>query len=151
MSNIEVVRSFIEAWSRLDLEAVESATSADLFYQNIPFAAVAQLEDLKAFEASVLSMVNAGEDGMPITPIIGRRAFKKFLELIKLFEWARWDIKSIAGDGDVVFTERVDTFGFKNGGVIAIAVIGIFEVREGLIHKWRDYFNLSEFQSQMAP
>jgi limonene-1,2-epoxide hydrolase len=149
MSNIEVVKTFVDAWSRLDLHGIESIVSDDLFYQNIPFAAVAQLDELTAFEDSVRAMLKAGDGGMPITPIIGRPAFKRFLGIIKLFEWAKWDIKSIAADGDTVFTERLDTFGFQGGGSIAIGVIGLFEVRGGLIHGWRDYFSLAEFQSQM--
>jgi limonene-1,2-epoxide hydrolase len=149
MSNIEVVKTFVEAWSRLDLHGIESLVSDELFYQNIPFAAVSQLDELAAFENSVRAMLNAGDGGMPITPIIGRPAFKKFLEIVRLFEWAKWDINVIAEDGDTVFTERVDTFGFHGGGSIALGVIGLFEVRGGLIHKWRDYFSLAEFQSQM--
>jgi limonene-1,2-epoxide hydrolase len=149
MSNVEIVKKFIDAWSRLDRGEIEGAVSEDLFYQNIPFAAVAQLDELATFEDSVRAMLNAGGGGMPITPIIGRNAFKNFLQIVDLFAWASWEIKSIAGDGDIVFTERVDTFGFQGGGTIAIGVIGIFELRDGLIHKWRDYFSLSEFQSQM--
>jgi len=145
----EVVTRFIAAWGKLDFNAIKSAVSHDIFYQNIPFAAIAQLEDLRQFGDSVAAMVRAGAGGMPITPIIGLPAFADFLETIKQFDWARWDVKSIAGDRDMVFTERVDTFGFTAGGSISVGVIGLFEVRGGLIHRWRDFFSLQEFQSQI--
>lgn len=147
--NIEVVTRFIAAWGKLDFDAIKEAVSDDLFYQNIPYAAVAHLEDLRQFGDSVAAILGAGDGGMPITPIVGLPAFSKFLETIKQFSWARWDVKSIAGDGDLVFTERVDTFGFSTGGSISVGVIGIFEVRAGLIQRWRDFFSLQEFQSQI--
>jgi limonene-1,2-epoxide hydrolase len=148
-ANTEVVTRFIAAWGELDFDAIKSAVTADIFYQNIPFAAVAHLEDLRRFGDSVAAMVGAGEGGMPITPIVGLPAFSKFLETIRQFAWARWDVKSIAGDRDMVFTERVDTFGFSAGGSISVGVIGLFEVRDGLIYRWRDFFSLQEFQSQI--
>ncbi len=149
MSSLEVVNRFMEAWSNLDLPAIEMAVSDDIYYQNIPFAAVAQLDELRDFGDSVHGMVSAGTGGIPITPIVGRPAFSKFLETIKAFEWAHWQVNSIAADGDKVFTDRVDTFGLTGGGRIAIGVIGIFEVQDGLIRSWRDLFNLKEFQSQL--
>jgi limonene-1,2-epoxide hydrolase len=149
--NTEVVMQFIAAWSKLDFGALKSAVSHDIFYQNIPYAAIANLEDLRQFGDSVAAMVGTAAGGMPITPIVGLPAFSNFLETIKQFDWARWDVKSIAADKEMVFTERVDTFGFGAGGSISVGVIGLFQVREGLIHTWRDLFNLQEFQSQMQP
>jgi limonene-1,2-epoxide hydrolase len=151
MSNVSVVTSFIDAWSRLDLEAIQQLVSDDIFYQNIPFAALEKLDDLQAFGDSVSAMLRAGVEGLPITPIIGRPEFTKFLDTVKQFESADWQVKSIAGDGDTVFTVRVDTFGFRGGGSIAVNVIGIFEVRDDLIHAWRDFFSLAEFQAQLSP
>jgi limonene-1,2-epoxide hydrolase len=86
---------------------------------------------------------------MPITPIVGRPAFSNFLETIKQFDWARWEVRSIAASRDTVFTERVDTFGFAAGGITSVGVIGLFEVRDGLIQSWRDFFSLQELQSQL--
>jgi len=147
--SIDVVTQFIRAWSALDLDYIEHAVSADVFYQNIPFAAVEQTGELAAFGDSVARMVQAGGDGMPITPIIGRAAFSRFLDSIKVFDWADWQIRSIAADGRTVFTDRIDRFGFDAGGSITVHVIGVFEVTDGLISAWRDYFSLHEFQSQI--
>jgi limonene-1,2-epoxide hydrolase len=144
---IAVVKNFVAAWSALDLAAIESAVSDDIFYQNIPYAAVANADELPAFADAVTGMVSAGA-GMPITPIVGRRAFADFLETIKPFDWADWSINAIAAAGQTVFTDRLDAFGFNGGGTIKVGVIGVFIVKDGLISEWRDYFSLHEFQSQ---
>ncbi len=146
---IAIVENFVAAWSALDLAAIAGAVSEDIFYQNIPFAAVAQTDELPAFADSVARMVNAGAGGMPITPIVGHRAFVDFLETIKAFDWADWKINAIAAAGPTVFTDRIDAFGVNGGGTIKVGVIGIFVVTDGLISQWRDYFSLDEFQSQI--
>ena len=47
---------------------------------------------------------------------------------------------NLAVDGDVVLTERVDVL--RKGGFVAeFWVCGTFEVREGRIVVWRDYFD----------
>ena len=45
------------------------------------------------------------------------------------------------GAGDTVLTERTDTF-TVNGVAAPIAVMGAFELRDGLIVAWRDYFDM---------
>jgi limonene-1,2-epoxide hydrolase len=147
---VAVVNKFIAAWSALDFAAIASAVSDDIFYQNIPYAAVAHVDELPAFSAAVSSMVNAGPGGMPITPIIGRRAFVDFLETIKAFDWADWTINAIAAAGPQVFTDRLDAFGITGGLTIKVGVVGVFTVTDGLISEWRDYFSLQEFQSQLG-
>jgi limonene-1,2-epoxide hydrolase len=149
MSSIDVVKTFIESWSRLDIIAIQAAVTDDIFYQNIPFAAVEKLDELQAFGDSVTAMATAGVEGLPITPIIGRPAFTTFLQTVKQFDWADWKVKSIAADGDIVFTDRTDIFGFQGGGSIAVNVIGLFAVRNGQICSWKDFFRLHEFQSQL--
>ena len=36
------------------------------------------------------------------------------------------------------------------GKTIAIPVTGVFQVRDGKIAAWRDYFDLKQFQAQLA-
>jgi limonene-1,2-epoxide hydrolase len=144
-----IVEKFVAAWSALDFAAIAGAVSGDIFYQNIPYAAVAHIDELPDFCASVSQMVQAGPGGMPITPIIGRRAFVDFLETIRVFDWADWHLNAIAAAGPTVFTDRIDTFGIHGGPTIKVAVIGVFTVTHGQICQWRDYFSLHEFQSQL--
>jgi limonene-1,2-epoxide hydrolase len=49
-----------------------------------------------------------------------------------------------------VLTERVDAF-ISGERTIELPVMGTFEVRDGLIAAWRDYFDLNQFLSQAAP
>jgi limonene-1,2-epoxide hydrolase len=37
-----------------------------------------------------------------------------------------------------------------DGKKIALRVAGVFEIRDGKVAVWRDYFDLNEFTSQMA-
>lgn len=61
------------------------------------------------------------------------------------------DLLSIAQDGDKVLTERVDHLLGKDGEVQnAIPVMGIFEVREGKIVAWREYFDITPFREVSA-
>jgi limonene-1,2-epoxide hydrolase len=55
---------------------------------------------------------------------------------------------NIAADGPVVMTERVDVFQLP-AKTFELPVMGIFEVGDGTIKAWRDYFDLNQFTSQM--
>ena len=48
-----------------------------------------------------------------------------------------------------MLTERVDVFVLPNV-TIELPVMGTFEVRDGKIAKWRDYFDLNQYMSQLA-
>lgn len=49
-------------------------------------------------------------------------------------------IQRSATDGAIVFVERLDRHRLESGWV-ELPVTGVFEVRDGLITLWRDYFN----------
>ena len=115
---VSIVRDFCAAWDRLDLGAITSAVSDDIFYHNIPMA-----------------------------PVEGVEAFKAFLAGFAVSE-AEFEIHHIAGNGNVVLTERTDRF-LLAGKRIVIRVMGVFVIRDGKIAEWRDYFDLAEFTSQM--
>src|SRR5439155_20768486 len=57
---------------------------------------------------------------------------------------------NIAASGPVVMTERVDAFKLP-GKSFELQVMGTFEVREGKISAWRDYFDMNQFTSRMGP
>jgi limonene-1,2-epoxide hydrolase len=48
-----------------------------------------------------------------------------------------------------VLTERVDRFVFGETPV-AVPVMGAFEIRDGKISAWRDYFDLASMTRQLA-
>jgi limonene-1,2-epoxide hydrolase len=50
----------------------------------------------------------------------------------------------------MVLNERVDRF-FWPERTIELPVMGTFEVSDGVITAWRDYFDLNQFTSQLNP
>ncbi len=116
-----LVLELIEAFNRIDMEAVIDSFTEDAVYHNIPMEAAQG----KAAIRSVL------------TQIMGDS------------EEVQWDVLNIADEGGVVLTERVDKF--KVNGVWAeIPVMGVFEVSGGKVAAWRDYFDMGQVQAQFA-
>ncbi|MEM8918265.1 MAG: limonene-1,2-epoxide hydrolase family protein [Pseudomonadota bacterium] len=117
----QIVLDFIDAWNRLDNDALYAAMADDIFYHNIPMEPCEGIEAVRAFFDG---------SGMGL-------------------EGVDWIVHHIVAEGDTVLTERTDKF-LVNGTWIAIRVMGTFEIENGKIAKWRDYFDLAEFQSEMA-
>ncbi|MEO0439733.1 MAG: limonene-1,2-epoxide hydrolase family protein [Pseudomonadota bacterium] len=117
----QLVLDFIDAWNRLDYDAIYAAMADDIFYHNIPMEPCKGIDAVRAF----FDGSGMGSDG------------------------AEWIVHHIAADGDTVLTERTDKFRI-NGEWIAIRVMGTFEMENGKIAKWRDYFDLAEFQNEMV-
>jgi limonene-1,2-epoxide hydrolase len=86
---------------------------------------------------------------MPVDPVTGHDGIRGMLGMF-MTEGSQIEfrVRSIAGDGDVVLTERVDVFRLPNG-TIELPVMGTFEVRDGRIAAWRDYFDLNQYMSQI--
>jgi limonene-1,2-epoxide hydrolase len=117
---IDVVRRFCAAWARKDLDEITAFFSDDAVYHNIPLEPVVGPEQIRA-------------------TIEGFSGGVEKIEFI---------VDAIAADGGTVLTERRDVFTFPNG-VIDLPVMGTFEVADGKITAWRDYFDLNQFMSQM--
>lgn len=82
---------------------------------------------------------------MPLEPVTGREAVRAHLAGWPVDE-AEWVVLNIATSGHVVLTERVDRF-VRNGRTIIVPVMGAFEVKDGLITQWRDYFDMGALRS----
>ncbi len=119
---IDVVRRFCDAWSRMDLDELMAFFSEGAVYHNIPLAPVVGPEQIRA-------------------------TIEGFSGGVERIEFV---VDAIAADGGTVLTERHDVFTFANG-VIDLPVMGTFEVADGKITAWRDYFDLEQFMSQMPP
>ncbi|MBQ63171.1 MAG: limonene-1,2-epoxide hydrolase [Gammaproteobacteria bacterium] len=120
MSNTQIVLDFIDGWNRLDWDAVIALLAEDVIYQNIP-----------------------------MEKVIGRDATAAVITGMQA-ESMDWEVLSIAENGNKVLTERVDNIGLPGGKKISLPVMGTFEIEDGLIKAWRDYFDLATFTSQMA-
>jgi limonene-1,2-epoxide hydrolase len=117
---IDVVRRFCDAWATKDLDQIVAFFTDDAVYHNIPLAPVVGPQEIRA-------------------TIEGFSGGVESIEFI---------VEAIAADGGTVLTERRDVFTFA-GGVIDLPVMGTFEVVDGKIAAWRDYFDLNQFISQM--
>src|SRR3984957_9798128 len=86
---------------------------------------------------------------MPVDPAVGREAI---LGLINMFltpaERVEFRVLNLVAQGDTVLTERVDVFVFPNA-TIELPGMGTFEVKDGKIAAWRDYFDLNTYMSQL--
>jgi limonene-1,2-epoxide hydrolase len=125
-SPIEVVRRFCAAWSN-NLGAAELAAffTDDAVYHNIPLQPVIGRE---AIAKTIASFIRPGAPGI---------------------ESIDFRVINIAANGPVVMTERVDAFKLPNRS-FELPVMGIFEVGDGKITAWRDYFDMNQFTSRMG-
>ncbi len=86
----------------------------------------------------------------PLKPVSGREAIVADLaRMMRLGGEVDADIRHLLSDGAVVMTERVDyvTLGTKRAG---LRIAGVFEVHNGVITGWRDYFDSTEFGAQLS-
>lgn len=125
-SPIEVVRRFCAAWSD-NIGAAELAAffTDDAVYHNIPLAPVTGRE---AIANNIASFIRPGAPGI---------------------EGIQFRVINIAANGPVVMTERVDVFKLRDKS-FELPVMGTFEVSDGKISAWRDYFDMNQFTSRMG-
>lgn len=116
--NITTLREFIAAWSKLDPDELVSYFADDGIYHN-----------------------------MPIAPIEGREALRQFIAAF-LTGWTRteWEILTLAADGDTVFVERMDRT-VVDGKTVELPCCGVFEMKDGKIQVWRDYFDMATYRT----
>ena len=121
MTPTEVVTAFIAAIERRDLDAALALVAPDCEYDNVPIGAVHGHDAIRAI----------------LQPIVDRS------------DEIAWPVSRTAEHGHVVFNERVDRF--RSGErSIEIAVAGVWEVHDGLITLWRDYFDLESYRRQQG-
>jgi limonene-1,2-epoxide hydrolase len=111
-----VVQAFCDSVTELDLDVVMEFLAEDCVYHNIPMDPIVGIPDIRAF----IESFTTGLDQL-------------------VFE-----MRNIAANGDVVLTERIDHF-VKPDSTVSLPVMGTFEVADGKITAWRDYFDLNQF------
>ena len=75
-----------------------------------------------------------------------RKVLGKHLAHIVKIEF---EIRSIAINGDVLVLERVDHITTPLG-LHSLPVVGVIELRDGLIQAWREYFDSAQAASALA-
>jgi limonene-1,2-epoxide hydrolase len=115
------VAAFIAAWPERNAATLASFFSEAAVYQNVP------MEPVKGREAIQITLAEFMEMGGQVAV----------------------DIAHILADGAIVMTERVDHF-IREDRTISLPLMGIFEVHNGVITAWRDYFDVNQFASQLS-
>jgi len=119
--NQKLVTSLIASWASRDVEKILSHFAADAIYTNIP-----------------IDPPNCGIDAI-------RTAITGFVEMASEIEFI---VHHQAENADgTVMNERSDRF-LINDQWIELAVMGVFEIQQGKVTHWRDYFDLQQFNPQ---
>ena len=85
---------------------------------------------------------------IPMDPMQGRAAIKEFIAgFAAAFDGIDLHVHRQVSDGTVVMNERTDVMRRKDGGEIPLPVMGVFEVQNGQIAAWRDYFDMAAITS----
>ncbi len=114
-----IVRDFCAAWERVNVEELLTFLAPDAVYHNIP-----------------------------IDPLVGHEAIRAMMTMFTTdVTKIEFRMLHLAVSGDIVLTERLDVF-HKQGSLIELPVMGTFEIRNGKIVAWRDYFDLNQYMQQ---
>ncbi len=54
----------------------------------------------------------------------------------------------IAADGDVVFLDHTETWTFKSGEIASHTFATMHEIKDGLVYRWSDYWDMNKFVLQ---
>ncbi len=116
-----IIRDFVDAFNANDLERIMAFFEPEAIYHNIP------IEPVQGVEAI-------------------RGVIQGFLGLATKVDWTIHNLAETAGG--TILTERTDRF-FIGEQWVALPVMGAFDVADGKIKAWRDYFDMQQFRSQL--
>lgn len=117
---INIVRRFMKDMERLDYDSALTLVSEDCDYLNPP----------------------------PLPPVKGPAGIRAVLEPFFAPTLSNeFRILRAAADGPVVFMERLDIH-HLTGRTVELPVTGVFQVKDGKIVYWRDYFDAPSILSK---
>jgi limonene-1,2-epoxide hydrolase len=120
MSALDTVNAFMKAASGRDYETALGYLTDDIEYQN-----------------------------MPLPPVTGKEAVQQTLDmLLANGSGSEWVVHREVASDNLVMNERTDRFKV-NDKWLELPVAGVFELRDGKIALWRDYFDLETIMKQM--
>ena len=122
MTPDDVVTALIRACEARDLDAVCALVTDDIEYDNVPIGKVHGPDGVR----SVLSggVTQAATD-------------------------VQWVVHRQVAAGETVMNERTDRF-LVDGAWVEIPIAAVFEVREGKVSLWRDYFDVETYRRQRS-
>jgi limonene-1,2-epoxide hydrolase len=110
--NDRLIQKFIQAWERRDTEFIMECWAEDAVYHSIP-----------------------------LTPIVGKAAIHKFVAGFEAKPPGRLEVHHQVAAGRIVMNERTDHI-VLNGKPVSLPICGVFEIEDGRIKAWREYFDL---------
>lgn len=119
VSGIVVIEAFVAAINAKDVDRVMDFFALDAVYHNMPMAPVSGFEEI-------------------------RQVIERF---IGPAEEVDWQILTIAEAGGSVMAERLDRF-VMGGKSVELPCNGVFEMEDGKIKIWRDYFDMGTWMRQ---
>ena len=121
-ANETLVRDFCAAFAQRDVDELLGFFTDDAIYHN-----------------------------MPMRPVQGKAAIRGILDMfLSPAQAVEFAVLNIAAVADTVLTERLDTF-VIGASRVELPIAGIFDVRDGKIAAWRDYFDLATWTKQANP
>ncbi|MDT5100855.1 MAG: limonene,2-epoxide hydrolase [Mycobacterium sp.] len=115
----DLVTEFCAKWATPDPEELAGYFTEDAVYHNIP-----------------------------MEPVQGRDAIEQFIAgFVVGFDGIDFQVHRQVSDGDLVMNERTDVMRRKGGEPIPLPVTGVFEIENGRIKAWRDYFDMATITS----
>jgi limonene-1,2-epoxide hydrolase len=118
-ANDELVRALLSAWERRDTGFILDHFADDAVYH-----------------------------AMPLRPIVGKAALTPWVESFEDVPAGRLEILHQVATGDLVMNERVDRITIE-GTEVTLAICAVFEVGDGRIRAWREYFDLAGLQAAL--
>ncbi|HKP41454.1 limonene-1,2-epoxide hydrolase family protein [Mycobacterium sp.] len=118
----ELVTEFCKLWASPNPEEMASYFTDDAIYHNIP-----------------------------MDPVQGPEAIKEFIAgFLGVFDGIDFNVHRQISNGALVMNERTDVMRRKDGGQVALPVMGVFEVQGDRIAAWRDYFDMASIANALS-
>lgn len=121
-ANEQIVHDFIASWATNDVDKVLSYVTEDCFYHNVPLAPIQGKAKMREF----------------LAPFFKEDAITTNFEL-------KPEILQTVSEGSAVLEERIDHY-VVGKSRFHIPVVGVYEIRDGKIAVWKDYFDMAQFQ-----
>ena len=122
MSAGEVVATLIKANEARDVDAVVAVMTPDVEYENVGMGVCHGPDEVRALLGPFFASA----------------------------ERVAWDVLAQVERDGTVMNERVDHFFLPGGKQVDVRVAGYFEVQDGKVRRWRDYFDTGALLSALA-